>query len=458
MFSYNSGMFRRFFDEKLFEDSARGGNRVDKINKWINWRTLFVLSIITWALDLLYYGGPVFSPDSPSYINAWDVIVSGNVDLTRTPGYPLVIGICKGVFGDFGLYMVVAIQELLFLTSVVLFRDMCRMVVPSRLAGVILTVFFLFLPVLVFFNHATRISTSSVAFSSVMILLWCSVRALRSPSVKQVIIMTVLLVWCIAVRPGYIYFLPFYFLFWIVASRKNFKQYWRIALLGCLGVLIVTGCVISYQRAIIKKYGFEGLTSVTYFNNYFFARENDLLIPDYVEDDSLRHQLTQMLQMPAREHWMIWKEISLLEKNDSNFVEMNRVVNSSLLSQPDRCASALLRRSAKVGSFPMVECYELFRINQLYQVFMPRLSCVYLFMLLVGCVLMWLWIRKSRFAVVSWFLWAFIVSSHIVAIAGAQDEWGRLSQQSLPALLLLVGEVASLFKFSNMRKLESSFN
>lgn len=377
--------------------------------------------------------------------------------MTRTPGYPFVIGVCQYVFGGYGLYAVTLIQEILFLVSVVFFRDMCRMVVRSQRVGIAMTAIYLLLPFLTLYCQASRISTGSIAFSIIMILLWCSIRSLRFPSVKYAVVMTVLMICGIAVRPGYIYLLPLYLLFWLAVGLKNYKRYWKSVAVGCLGVFVATGAVLVYKSAIKKIYGYEGITSVTYFNNYFFARENDLLNPDYVGNDSLRIELLNILQCPAQENWRIWKEIDILNKHDSNFVEMNRVVNKSLVSQPDRCASALLRRGAKVGAYPMVEHYETFRLNQLYLVFIPRLSCVYLFLLMFVCLLLWLMIWKHRFAAVSCFLWVFIVSSHFVAIAGAQDEWGRLSQQSFPALLLLIGEVASLLAFRHDRTISRNF-
>lgn len=444
-------MIKEFFAERFFLDERRR-----RWNRIVNWPVLFGVAFLWWMASFLWGGGPVFSPDSDSYIVAMENLRSGRMDLERTPGVPLVLWGCELLAGKGYLWFFCFLQEVVFLGSVLLLWDMGRMFLRSRGLVIGITALYLFLPCLSLFHYASGIDTESIAFGTIMLLLWMSLRILRGAeisarkSVATGIGLNIVLFFSIAVRPAYIYLIPIYAVFWCFLM---FRRRCRAVLMGVTGLVAlggVVGVVSGYEQRIEQEFGYEGITDISYMNNYFFARENNLLLPELAENDSLRSKLKKFAALPP-EH--LWNEIVYLERFDHNYREMNRVVTASFKAQPARCVSAFLRRSANVGAYRMWDYSFDLRKHQVYSVFVPRMSCLYLFLAIYFGFLVWQWKRNCRFPDMSFFLWGFVVCSHLAAIAGAQDEWSRLTFQAFPAVLLLFGKIASLFSLKRGKAL-----
>lgn len=444
-------MIKEFFAERFFLDERRR-----RWNRIVNWPVLFGVAFLWWMASFLWGGGPVFSPDSDSYIVAMENLRSGRMDLERTPGVPLVLWGCELLAGKGYLWVFCFLQEVVFLGSVLLLWDMGRMFVRSRGLVIGITALYLFLPCLSLFHYASGIDTESMAFGTIMLLLWMSLRILRGAeisareSVATGIGLNIVLLFSIAVRPAYIYLIPIYAVFWCFLM---FRRRSRAVLMGVTGLMAlggVVGVVGGYEERIEQEFGYEGITDISYMNNYFFAREYNLLLPELAENDSLRSKLREFAALPP-EH--LWHEIVYLERFDHNYREMNRVVTASFKAQPARCVSAFLRRSANVGAYRMWDYSFDLRKQQVYSVFVPRMSCLYLFIAIYFGFIVWQWKRECRFPDMGFFLWGFVVCSHLAAIAGAQDEWSRLTFQAFPAVLLLFGKIASLFSLKRGKAL-----
>lgn len=431
---------KSFFNERFFDTSGCHSY----LNRWLNWPTMFAVAVIYWLMVMLTEHGAAVTPDSAGYVRSWEVYAGGTLDLVRTPGYPLLIGLFKMVFGYAWEYVLVLFQEVLFLWSVVLFRDMCRLLVPSRKLGIILTLTYLLTPVCLLYHYANYLNNDSIAYSLIVVLLHSAVSGIvnRRLTIRSSLFMMSVVAICIAVRPIYIYLLPCMGVFWL----WNFADRRLSAKASCAGLcltIFVTVGVLFYQKQIEQIYGYKGITSVSYCNNYFFVREYGLLNPEFAPTAELRYKLDSIAAEPFDKYWRIWKEISTLKENDPHFVEMNEVVTRSIVSRPDKTASALLNRAVKAASFPFVEC-GMGRISQkVLKIFVPRLSLFYLFLAIDFGVLIWLW-RKRGFDGALWFLWMFAVVTHLTAVMGAQYEWGRLSYQAYPAVLLLGGNVFTI--------------
>lgn len=444
-------MFRDFFAERFLP-----GNVNCFWNRVGSWPILFVIAFLGWLIEMILNGGPVFSPDSESYITALQNLERGRLDLERTPGMPLILGACKFVFGGWYLWVFCLLQECVFLGSVVLLWDIGRRFISSRRIVIGITLCYLFLPSVSMFYYTVGVDTESFAFAICMLLVWLSVRLLEcrrkwnvGKSSGIVVLINFVLLAGIAVRPAYIYLLPVYFVFWVFLGFGRKGKNVMTGITGMTSLAAVGLLLMAYQREIKRQYGYDGFTDISYMNNYFFARENNLLLPELAENDSLRYKLEELVQQSVKNHGEIWREIHQLEKYDHNYSGMNRVVERSLMAQPRRCLSGLLRRTAIVGSYRMWDFHFGQREHQIYSVFVPRMSVLYLFLVVYLCFMIWQWRRARSFPLVGFFLWGFVVCSHLAAIAGAQDEWSRLTYQSFPCALLLLGKILSVFSLKS---------
>ena len=234
-------MIKEFFAERFFLDERRR-----RWNRIVNWPVLFGLAVLGWMASFLWGGGPVFSPDSDSYVVAMENLWNGRMDLERTPGVPSVLWGCELLAGKGYLWVFCFLQEVVFLGSVLLLWDMGRMFVRSRGLVIGITALNLFLPCLSLFHYASGIDTESMAFGTIMLLLWMSLRILRGAeisareSVATGIGLNIVLLFSIAVRPAYIYLIPIYAVFWCFLM---FRHRSRAVLMGVTGLMALGGVV-----------------------------------------------------------------------------------------------------------------------------------------------------------------------------------------------------------------------
>ena len=101
--------------------------------KYIRPQIIYLISVIYCIVLLLVYKVQL-SGDSQSYISAWDIFRSGNIDMWRTPVYPFFLGFLNMVFGDeYYLLMAVIIQHIIFLISVRFFYNLLEETVNSEI-------------------------------------------------------------------------------------------------------------------------------------------------------------------------------------------------------------------------------------------------------------------------------------------------------------------------------------
>lgn len=507
LFNEFRSVLNQFFKQKLYSkdlDSsvktlncpASGAVILDScasgVARWLNWWVLFGVSFLFLGIELWWWHGPVYEPDTYSYIVACDKLADGEFDIERTPGYPVVLLLCRVIFGSYYLWGVVFIQQLCFLLSVVLFWDLCRRYIGSQIVGKILTALYLLLPVVLHYNYVLVIEGESLCISSVIAMIWLTVMVFnrrycqgcgggksvatdesdyngRNVLDKKTVgrrwayyldplYISLLMLWCISMRPGYIYFIPLYAVVWLYVGCYSRFCRWRQGVVGLVGVALVSAAVVAYSQAIHKRYGYDGITYITCVNNYFFVREFDLLKPELASNDSLRIYMEEYVASSDYSLQEGWDELNRLMKYDEYFVELNHVVTESLFSDPRKLLHGALFRCADAAAYPMVT-YNIYNydwyinsggrrsipcLEELYEVFVPRLSVVYLFLLVFFVALVWKWIKTAKFQALDWFLWGFVVSSHMVAILGAMSEWNRLTVQAFPILLLLIGRAVAV--------------
>lgn len=449
-------VMNEFWQERFFGED-RGW-----LNRWVNWYGLVGLNVFVFVLAMVRNGGVFYTPDSFSYVAASEALSNGELDLLRTPGNAFLLWACKLFAGGFFGELFCVIQEIVFLITVVLLWDMCRMISRSKIFRELVTGFYLLYPVLSYVSYSGILGSDEAGYSLAMIFLWLSIPPLIgnvNGLGKRSLWMTLTAFVAICFRPASMYLLPVMVIYWIVILFVMKRRAVGAALMGFAGVALIVVCLVGYRHAIEKKFGFPGLTAVSYFNNYIGTRQFGLLRAKHVEDPVLRAKVDSLVneRPQTNDVYLLWNEISLLRENDENYVSMNEAVNRAMMDNPAMTAKALCKRVEESASEPILEFGTPLQLNRVLLTFTPRFSDVYLFMLLFFPLL--LVMRKIRsnaihgssgaierkemattagYPLVWIYLWGVELCNLAVVLVGAYGEWARLTFGGMPALLLML--------------------
>lgn len=169
--------------------------------------TFSVLIIVGWGIKEPY--------DSPSYINAWDIISNGQIDITRTPTYPIIIGICKIMFGLYSYkYGIIAFQHLLFLISIYFFYELLIRLFDNSKTNFWITLVYGIYPGII--NWSNYILTESLAVSGIVFVLFYSIELYYKINIKNILFYMFWLLFLIFLRPSFMYLLPVFLIAWIL--------------------------------------------------------------------------------------------------------------------------------------------------------------------------------------------------------------------------------------------------
>lgn len=438
--------FNGFFSERFFLSPER-----ERLNRMLNWGTLMMLATVFSALVLIYHHGPAFHYDTFTYEHAAVTLSQGEVDLWRTPLYPYLILFFRYLFGSAGPVMLCVFQQLLFLLSVMLLRHILRIAGTGRRTGIILTAFYLFVPYLVSWWYMCHIATELVSCFLFMLLGWLSIRIIVNPGslkISDALWIALLLFLMVAVRPANIYLLPVYALIWLIVI---ISPKWRTAagLVGLAGVIAVSAAVWEYRSAIKSRYGYDGITIISYINNYHFVRHYGLMKPELVGNPELRRMLHDFNAFSDEDRYLpvnhYFNETHALLQIDSCAVEMQHVVNKALVHDPANTGRALTSRLRADVSSNLLTINPDRWIYVALVPYMPNMGCVYLFLLICLAGIIVMWIRRRRFPWLVAYLWGMVFTSHIAAMLGAMSDWARLTYGSFPFLLLLFAKALDCF-------------
>lgn len=441
--------FAGFFCERFFRSEGRNG-----LNRCVNWWSLFLISTAVFIGVLISNGGPLWEGDTESYIRAATDLAHGELNLLRTPGYPALILLFNTLFGSAGLTVLSILQQLLFLLSVMILRHILGITGIGRRTSILLTAFYLFLPDFKMWFVTAMILTESLSFFLFMVLSWLSVRSIinpRSLTFGTSLWMDFLIFLLIAIRPGNIYLIALYAMIWLcVCFSRRWKTLAGIA--GLAGLLLVSGAVWSYRLMIKQRFDYEGITIVSFNNNYHFVRQFGLLKPEYVDNPELRRILDECGAYSdadkGKDLIFYWGDVSRVIEIDPCYVEINRVVQKAMFADPAATAGALFYRMFPTETTIDRSTDPWWR--KIISALSPNISFTVVFMLVCFAVIIALWIRSRRFSWLTWYLWGMTVACQLTAVIGAMSDWGRLTFGVFPLILLMLAEFWELARHGYM--------
>lgn len=420
-----------------------------KINKrilaspwlWYGLVMLFSLIEFCWAHCINNYG---VYPDTATYIDAADFLAEGRVHALRTPVYPAIIGAVRWVFGSWYITALLALQFVAYMASAWYLRKIAwkLIAVPWIVFGIV--ALYCLLPGFVFWMSS--LLTECFAACEVIFFIWCLVKTFPDRfKIADALWATFWLAFLIMLRPVFIYLLPvtLVYLLSILLIQRGLGRP-NGAIVGLVGLVAVFGIYEGYKSAVAREYGIKSGSRVTLVNNFFLLRESGITDYELCHDDSLRQQLAAMVM--SCDYATIGGQLQIIgyAQNRGKIDVMEEYINKALVSNPKAVAKRFATRFLKDAWWHPVLSPGTGVIAHFYM-FIPPIGAYWILMFIFGGMLVLQWFKFKRMPVVSVLLYMITTGITIVAIVGAQGEWGRLMMPGLPACMLLIGKFLTFF-------------
>lgn len=397
---------------------------------------------------------PTSQPDTESYLQAGEKLFNGNLDVLRTPVYPVICHIVDMLTPSSFYVTITIIQAFVFFVSVFCFYRISTSLIGRRSVAFWCSFFYALWPG---FNTWVFLAiTESLSCSFVVIYFYYLVVGTKRPSFGNAFMQVVMLLLVLFIRPSFIYVVPITLLYWLYlfVRERNVK-----VAVNFLGVLLCLFAYLSYCYEFKKQFGVFATSSVSTVNVGMRLVGN-----------------TQLLERTAVKNVEMQKYISDIDTCQKAF-QINHLSNhfidrygldnySKIISETVKKHKKEIARIYIEGLLPAIKSpvftYEWLRPYdntikaRLYRVtttliLIPNITCGMLALLLVLCVLFLLkrMLCERRVFVLSLFTWAMAFGGVSVAIIGADADYGRLCLPAIPFATLLAFKMFDAFEFSS---------
>ena len=401
-----------------------------------NLTTLYWLSAIEGLLLLLVFGVGIYN-DSITYLNAWTNCISCGTLASRTPVYPIFLGVINSIFGNvIAPYIVISLQYLIFLISIKCFYRSCRSILKSANIAYWLTAFYALFPS--FTSWEISLLTEGLAISGSVFLLYSLLKFKFNKSWIHVFLVVWWTVFLIFLRPVFVYLLPLMIVVFLLAIFF-YRNLWKQAICGMIGILLICTTVFSYMKKYESQYGLFSLSDVSVLNQFFMARQYGVLKVGDTDNTRFNQYLKESISKYGEEmdsKSMLWAESGYVGHN-FDLKELNGIVAQSTQKNKSSWIKGLLRRCYDSAG------YTLFKVSIQPVGFITTMFGLNIGLLNILLVILIIMIvkayKRGESPWVSMSLLMLIASNLIVIEVGAQEEWSRLLLPSTPYVLLVVG-------------------
>lgn len=419
---------------------------------WLSLPSVFCLATLMFVMGFwMSAGGNGFAsangfwlPDSSSYAQAADTLLKGDLDLLRTPVYPLIIALLRAIVGPVYTYKaLLLVQFIFFLISGILLRE-----IAAKFTGSIKTGFWISSIYLLFPGHivtCVNIMTESFSVSGVVVLLWCLMRRYpKFPTWIDGILSGLVLAFLIYLRPIFLYLIPVVFVYYLVLLIREKKDYRFSFSVGCAMLAVIVASLFVYQHAMTKKYGIHAITMVNIVNNFSTAKEGIGMHPELASTEEL-HDLLE--EVEAQHNMGACDDaVALMPYYLSNPVLFEGYTNRLLRYSPkDVLKHVLFERTPAVVNSKLFISYTRFPFN-LIEMFNPTMH-VYFAVIVWFLVFFVFYVRRSgSLPPITSLLLMITLGITFTSIIGAMGDWPRLNMPGIPAFLLIAGKLCTFYR------------
>lgn len=392
------------------------------------------LSMLMLAGIILLKGASVFNADSVSYVSAWnDCYSQGNIDTFRTPVYPVLIGIGRILFGaEYWSLFPTLVQISVFYACAVPFSKMALSILSNRkVAWCTVYIYLLFYPVI---NTLPLLGTEALSFSITTLWIYCVWHFMRRPQWGYGIAVCLLTITDIMLRPS---LLILAIAIAILALTGIFmRQYRRQVLLLLLTLIPVGAAYKLYVNEMIRLTGYNSISIVSAYNNYYMARQYNDIFPELLSDNPEALEVMQRFQKDgdrlSREYLLKqWREIIELEESGiMNYNQMNDYAADVKKHHPEIWFKNIGIRIA----------------DSLKAQGPVKNMCNYLVVLLYTVFFVVGWIKFRQFSLVNFLILMIGGGSLLSIFLYAQNDFGRLMLPTSGGLILMGGQLLNCIR------------
>jgi len=396
------------------------------------------------AIVLILGPGPKFIDDcdTPSYIDAWDSFTNGTIDLLRTPVYPAFLGLLKNILGQ-PLYMWIAIliQHFIFFLSIGILYKLIRLFAGSSRIAFWITLFYSSYPGFTFTNNWGL--TQSFALSGCVFIIYLTLLLCKQPTIWRGGLFTFMLLFLLFLRPGLVYFLPVFFLSWVLYLFKNK----RTGVIGLVGVVIAALTVFFYMKAFERQYGLFTFTGITVKNQFTIARDAGFFdsSSDLVRDYDKTYE-----EIYPKEH--NWSMVDKVYYSKHKITDVYDSINNAFRKDPIRWVAFCYDRLYRSAQEPLSGLCQIKYKEKKLDIVGPMVNTIYLFVFFYSILLIYWIIKRKMVPWLSLLLCMLIICNTITTIVGAP--YGSYILPVTPFYLMLIAQVLSCMKFKPLKNIE----
>ncbi len=405
------------------------------LEKYLKLRYIYILSIL-FCIYLTYIFRVDISFDSPSYINAWQSFREGQIDIWRTPVYPVFLGLMHTLLGDNYLYYVVGVQHLMFLVSIRYFYLLLRYSITNLGISYFLTLFYALYPCAATYNCC--IATETFAITGSIFLLYSIFKLYRTKELRFGIYTFLWLFFLVFLRPAVVYLLPVTIVSWCIVAIKRKRFFISPVINGLTASIIVSIFLIAYMAIFKGTYGVFTPSGIGLINKYAIAKAANIIEYNSTGNGGLQfyREVENGIDEMGMEAFTDFVNQSI-SRNKGKYVMR--------LFQNIRNASEdyLFDPSYQIGGIGIVSNILGFRIKILY--------C--LFLLYAIILVRWV-IKQKEIAFFSSILFMIGVSNFVLIIIASPGEFGRLTLPAIPTYLIMFGQLFDMIKIKKISEIE----
>lgn len=409
---------------------------IDSDEEKLQLKWIYIIAFVNTILGLLLIGWKELT-DSRGYVAAFDVICSGQLDLERTPVYPIFLGVIRAVVGtDLFYWGVVYMQSAVFLLSIRYFYRLVRLLGSQNCITFLITIFYCLVPGLVSWNNA--ILTESLAISGTVFLFYFAINGWKKAHIGSLVSFGCSLFILCMLRPSFLFLVPIFFCFWFISLFLKGKKI--IACYGLSGVVLTAVLVLCYCTCFQKTYGVFTPSSIGTLNQYCVARQRNLLNPDVIENAMLKVDIEKIILAGRGETVdLYYIEFGQLREKYS-LLDIHNAVSSSVKSNFGKFLVETVQIAGEIKKWNLFDTYVTKPVVKLKMRILYYFIAIYTLFLIVHIC------RNRKIPYLSLLVYMSGCGNLLFVLMGAQWEWTRLLTPSVPLFLLMFVQVVNSLK------------
>lgn len=407
--------------------------------------SLMLFAAVVGVIQLIRLNGD-FLADHKSYLDQWDVMLSGGMPTERTPVATALFGICAMIGPGLGGLTASLIQVLLWIATVPVMWQLVKNMGCGRYKTfAVVAAIGVVNPVL--WVNLTWGITDSLSFFGMVVLCRLLQSVYAKPSCGKMVWITLLVLSMVFLRPAMVYLLPVLALFMIIkAFGKAHRGMW---LSGLAGIVVAGGLLLGWCGMVYRSTGVFSPTTISVFNRWVSARGQHLVDVRFIPDDEAGIKLKKLMAendpyMDIRMDWPAFQrclkeaDIYSAAYGPAGYGRLNDIVRQSESAHPLAFQKALVKRFMESTEYPFG---------------LVTVGAVYVFLIVYAVWLVVYWKRRKRFPWLATLMWTLVLSHLVVAVVGAPNDWERLTLPAAAPLMCMAAAIATMFVYRGPKRL-----